>query len=347
MDALRGLTVAAMLLVNNPGDWGHVHPWLLHAPWHGIAPPDLIFPLFLFIVGVSVALGLGPALERGASPGGLARKAAWRALRILLLGLALHGLAWWLLEPRAFRPMGVLQRIAACYLAVALVAVFVRSVAAQWALFGALLAGYGLLLAAGGSLALWDNAADRIDALLLGAHAYQFDAATGRAHDPEGVLSTLPSIATTLLGLRAGEALRRGALRWLLAAGVAAVAAGGLLALLQPLNKNLWTPSFVLWTGGFSLLLLGAAHRWVDVRGAHPLGRAFGHNAITAYALAWVLGCALGAWSGARGLYAALFAAPLGSFAPWVPSLAYAIVFTALVGIVMLVFDRRGWRITI
>ncbi|MBV8124384.1 MAG: DUF1624 domain-containing protein, partial [Paucibacter sp.] len=111
VDALRGITVAAMLLVNDPGDWGHVFAPLEHASWHGCTPTDLIFPFFLFIVGVSIVLSLGPRLDGGAAPGPLVQGVLRRAARILALGLVLHVLAWWLMHKPEFRPMGVLQRI--------------------------------------------------------------------------------------------------------------------------------------------------------------------------------------------------------------------------------------------
>jgi predicted acyltransferase len=346
VDALRGLTVAAMLLVNNAGDWGHVHPWLEHAEWHGIAPPDYVFPVFLVVMGVSISLGLVPRLERGATRGELSRQVLWRALRIVLLGLALQALAWLTIEQRPFRVMGVLQRIGLCYAAAGLLAIHARATV-QWAALAALLLGYGVLLSTGASLAPGVNLPDRLDTLLLGPHAYQFDAVTGRAHDPEGLLSTLSAIASTLLGVRGGAALRRAATGRMVAIGTGSFATGAAWSFVQPLNKHLWTPSFALWTGGTALLLLALAHRWVDLRGAPALGRSMGCNAITAYALAWVAACALGG-SGLMGwLYAVLFARPLGGFEPWVPSAAFALAFTAVVWALMAWLDRRGWRLTI
>lgn len=346
MDALRGLTVAAMLLVNNAGDWSHVHPWLAHAPWHGFAPPDLVFPLFLFIMGVSITLGLAAPLARGDEAHALARKALGRALRIVLLGLALHAVAWLALEPRPFRPMGVLQRIGVCYGAAALLAIYLRP-KGQWTVLAGLLLLHGAFLWWGGSLAPWVNLSDRLDTLLLGPHAYRFDAASGSAHDPEGPLGTLSALAGTLLGVRAGQWLLQGRSRQLALAALAALALGAAWSGVQPINKNLWTPSFALWAGGLSLLLLLLAHRWVDLGGRPPLGRSMGRNAITAYALAWLAAVGLAASGAMPLLYGALFAAPLQAFAPWVPSAAYALAFTTLVWALMRWFEHRGWRITI
>jgi predicted acyltransferase len=349
VDALRGLTVAAMLVVNDAGDWSHVHPWLEHAAWNGIAPPDLIFPMFLFVLGVSVALALVPRVEAGADRRELARAVIGRALRIVLLGMALQWVAWLSMEPgRSFRVMGVLQRIGLCYAAVGLLAIGTQSGRMQWASFVALLLVYAALLLATGTLEPGLNLPDRIDTAVLGRHAYQTGLANGASHDPEGLLSTLPSIATAILGLRAGSWLRGGRARWLPVAGVAAFALGAAWSRQLPLNKNLWTPSFVLWTGGVSMLALALAHELVDRRGWPPLGRSLGVNAITAYALGWLAICAL-AGSGALGpLYATLFAAPLSGYGPpWMASVAFAVAFTAAIWTLMRWFDARGWRVTI
>lgn len=252
VDALRGLTVAAMLLVNDPGDWGHVYWPLEHAEWNGCTPTDLIFPFFLFIVGVSIALALGPRLERGDARAPLLRAAMGRALRILLLGVAINLLAAWLLPGRDMRWPGVLQRIGVCFAVTAALAIHTPR-RAWWISLGSLLAGYAVLLHFGGT-ARWDNPVDRVDGMVFGHYVWDHNTVTGQVHDPEGLLSTLPAIASTLLGLCAGTWLRAGARRALLIAGVMAVVVGWLAATVQPFNKNLWTPSFVLWTAGWAML---------------------------------------------------------------------------------------------
>src|SRR5690606_38772390 len=199
VDALRGLTVAAMLLVNNPGDWGHVYAPLRHADWHGCTPTDLVFPFFLFVVGVSIALGLVPRMERGDDLRALWRSILARGLRIVGLGLLLHLAAWWAFDAAHYRIPGVLQRIGLCFLVAAPLALHLRP-RAQWMLIAALLLGWWLLLAAGGSYERYLNLADRIDTALLAPWLYDFDAVTGRGHDPEGLPATLPAIATVLLG---------------------------------------------------------------------------------------------------------------------------------------------------
>jgi len=149
VDALRGITVAAMLVANNPGSWSHVFPPLLHAQWHGCTLTDLVFPFFLVIVGVSIALGVVPRVEQGGDRAALSRTVLVRALRILGLGLLLHFLAWWWLDLPHYRPWGVLQRIGICFALAGMAAIWLRPLA-QWLLLGGVLTGYALLLAAGG-----------------------------------------------------------------------------------------------------------------------------------------------------------------------------------------------------
>jgi predicted acyltransferase len=333
VDALRGLAVAAMIVVNTPGDWSHVYAPLLHSEWHGFTPTDLVFPLFLFIVGVSIAL----------APGASVRSILWRALRIVALGLVLHALAWWLMDTRALRPWGVLQRIGICYAAAGLLAISTRP-RAQWIVIAGLLLAYWALMALGGTYQRADNLASRLDTALLGPLVYEYDATTGSGDDPEGLLSTFPAIATTLLGVRAGGWLRAGDLRRLIMGGFAALALGAAWSLGFPLNKNLWTSSFVLWAAGWSLLLLAAFHVAIDRRGWPAIGRRFGINAIAVYAGAWVLECVLTRLGWNRAI-AGAFLRTLSD--PYVASLAYALAFALLGWLAALALDRRGVRIRI
>jgi predicted acyltransferase len=206
----------------------------------------------------------------------------------------------------------------------------------QWLVFAAILTGYAMLLF-GAPMTKEANLASRLDTLLLGHHAYEFDAASGLAHDPEGVLGTLPALATTLLGVRCGAWLQRGATRSLLLAGVAG----------QPFNKQLWTPSYVLWTGGLSIAALLLAHHLIDKRGWPAIGRSFGINAIAAYALAWLVVCALEGLHWGAPLYQAGFGWIVPLLGPQAASLAYAIVFVALFWVGTALLARRGVRIKI
>lgn len=338
IDALRGLTVAAMLLVNNPGDWGHVYAPLLHADWHGFTPTDLIFPLFLFIAGVSMAFSLAPRAGDPATRPALVRGVLRRALRILIAGALLHLLAWWLFELPAYRLWGVLQRIALCVAVVGVLAIYTQA-RTQWAVLVGLLAGYAAILLSADSLQPWVNPASRLDTALFAPFLYKYSALTGLGHDPEGLLSSLGAIASTLLGLRAGAWLRAGRMGALAALAVASLAGGALAMLWLPLNKQLWTPSYVLWSGALSVVLLLLAHLLIDRCGLPAVGRRFGVNAIAAYlgssAMVLVL-IASGAWAC---LYQAV-ATALPS-APTLASLLCAVGFVALWWGVVWVLDAR------
>jgi len=340
VDALRGLTVAAMLLVNDAGDWGHVYAPLEHAAWHGCTLADLIFPFFLFIVGVSLSLSVGPRIDAGGDHVSLRRTVLVRALRIIVLGLVLHAVAHWLMDTRAFRPFGVLQRIGLCFAVAGLLAIETRP-RTQWIAFGAILLGYWALLSWGGPLSKEGNLASRIDTALLGRLVYEFDAATGLGHEPEGLLSTLPAIATTLLGVRAGDWLRRGHRSRLWQVGTAALLAGWVWSCMFPFNKQLWTSSYVLWSGGWAMLALLAAHEFIDRRGGPALGRSFGVNAIAAYAGAWLMVCVLEGLHWGGPLYRVAFEWMVPITGPHVPSLAYAFAFVAVWWVVVAWLDRR------
>ncbi len=345
VDALRGLTVAAMLLVNNPGDWGAVYWPLEHAAWNGCTPTDLIFPFFLLIAGVSLSLSTGGRWSRGEPAAALLPPLLRRAAKVIALGLVLHLLAWWLMDKPQFRLMGVLQRIGLCLALAALLGSLCRREAGRWVALGALLVGYGTLMALNGGWAPGSNLASRLDAQLLGRWSLQWDAVTGLGHDPEGLLSTLGALGSTLLGLIAGERLRQGRGRslWLPTAGL--LLAGALAAAWVPWNKQLWTPSFVLWTGGWAFAALALAYELVDRRGLPPLGRSFGVNAIAAYAGAWMCTVFLEGFGWMGPLYRTVFA-PIGTaFGPEFQSLSFACVFvlvwTAIVGWM----DRQRWYI--
>ena len=340
VDALRGCTVAAMLLVNDPGDWAHVYWPLDHASWNGCTPTDLIFPLFLFVVGVSVSLSILPRLEQGSASAELTRVALWRAARIVLLGLAINMLAAWLLPGRDMRIPGVLQRIGVCFAAVALLAIYTRP-RTQWGVIVLLLLGYWGLLEIGGSLLPWSNIVSRTDSALFGHYVWSIDPRSGRGHDPEGLLSTLPALATTLLGLRAGCGLRSERLRALLIGALLSLALGALWSLWLPFNKNLWTPSFVLWTAGWATLALLAFHWLVERCDWPPLGRRFGINAIAAYAGSEIMQVVLPGL-GQAGWYRSLFAGWITPrFGPYLPSLAFAVVFVAFCWLLVWAMDRR------
>jgi len=309
LDVFRGATIAAMILVNDPGSWSHIYPPLEHAEWNGWTPTDLIFPFFLFIVGVSLTLSFPSRIARGISRGALALHVVRRSAVIFFIGLFLNGFPAF--DFGSIRIMGVLQRIALCYLAAGLLYLFtfqtevragrpprVRANLRVTAIVAlTLLAGYWALMTfvpvpgyGAGHLGKNDNLGAYIDRSLLGGHLWE----ESKTWDPEGFLSTLPAIASLLVGILAGEWLRsdREASRktlGLAGAGLALLIAGRLIHPFFPINKNLWTSSFVLFTSGCAMLALAACYWIVDVRGlrawAKPL-LVFGMNAILAYALA-------------------------------------------------------------
>jgi len=348
IDAVRGLTVAAMLLVNDAGDWSHIYPWLEHAEWHGCTPADFIFPTFMLVVGVSLQLALGRQLDAGAPAAPMARAVLLRGARIVLLGVVLNAIALLTMGGHGFRLLGVLQRIGICFALAGMIAVYLPHARAQWAALAAILLGYWALLTVGGGVEPHLNLADRIDTAVLGALSYQYDAATGLAHEPEGILSTLPSLGTVILGMRAGDWLRKGRIGTLALGGAAAMLIGGLWSLALPLNKQLWTSSFVLWTGGFGMLAIALAYQLIDVRGWPPLGRAMGVNAIAAYAGSWLAACLLSASGANRQIYQFVFRGPLAPlFGEEFASMSAAAAFTAVFWLAMAYAYKRGWRITI
>jgi predicted acyltransferase len=353
LDAFRGLTIAAMILVNNPGDWLYVYWPLLHAPWHGWTPTDLIFPFFLFMVGMSLTfsrrLELRPALVRSLKLVGLG----------LLLGLYPY---FHVLEARW---PGVLQRIGICYLAAWAARRFLRP-RGQAVLTALLLVGYWALMTKvtgpeghPPSLDMQANLSAQIDRILLVPHVWS----QAKTWDPEGVLSTFPAIATTLLGLLAGEWVRSGRAPFtktvgLLLGGLVLTTLGILWgeaapsALLFPVNKNIWTSSFVLLTGGLAAALFGLTYWVVDVargkRWTAPFVT-YGKNAIAVYVGAGLLAKTLLSvkWPDASGLTRSLwYRLYQALYASWLPaygaSLAWAVTMVAILYLLARWMDRRG-----
>lgn len=346
LDVMRGLTVAAMLVVNNAGDFEHVHPWLDHAPWHGATPADFVFPFFLFIVGVSLALRTEAQLAAGTAPAVIRREALRRALRLVALGVVLEAAAWLTIrEAEPLRFAGVLQRIGVTYLAGVFVTLNLRDARKQWLLIAAILIGYWLALRATGGFEPFVNFADRLDGAVLGRHAYLHELGTAAAHDPEGLLSTLPAVCSVLLGMRAADWLRAGRDGALAGAGLGLIVLGALWSLAFPLNKNLWTSSFVLVTGGAAMLTLALAHRAFDRAGWPAIGARLGRHAISVYVLGWLATLALAASGAADAIYENLFLPLAEHGAPlWLASLGYALAVTALIWGLIVWLDRRGWR---
>ena len=352
LDVFRGATVAAMVLVNNPGTWRAVYPPLRHAAWHGVTPTDAIFPFFLFIVGVAIPLALGPRLADAPRAAALVQIVR-RSAVIFALGLLLHAVPRFQWE--TLRIPGVLQRIAVCYLVAALF-FMITTWRAQLVIAAALLLSYwGAMMLipvpgyGAGDLSPAGNLAAYVDRTVLGAHVWRVDP----RYDPEGILSTVPALATTLIGVLAGQWLRSGraprtVAAGLAIAGVAVVAVGVLWSLSFPLNKALWTSSYAVFMAGVALIALAACYWLVDILGyrrwATPLA-ALGVNALVLFFLSSLVARLLGlirVGTPDASLHAVIFD---HLFAPWAApvqaSLAYALAYVVVWWALIWVLYRR------
>jgi predicted acyltransferase len=316
LDLLRGLTIGFMILVNNNGDGSRAYWALKHADWNGFTPTDLVFPTFLFLVGISTVLSTAHRLARGDTRQSLFLHTLRRAVILFLLGIVVNSFPLFHLHTMRF--YGVLPRIAICYFIVATLYIFhpewrtkaalaVAALVGYWALMRFVpVPGYGTptheipLLDRDANLVAW---LDRH--IFAASHLYE------RTRDPEGLLSTIPALATALLGLLTGVWLRTShtlgqKARGIAVAGLSGLLLGGIWNLSFPINKKLWTSSYVLFAGGCSLLLLALALWIVDIRSAKqssPDGSrraglltpllVFGTNAITAYVFSELLASAL------------------------------------------------------
>jgi predicted acyltransferase len=350
LDIFRGLTVAGMIVVNSSGS-DDVYRFADHAPWHGMTPADLVFPSFLVIMGVSAALSYAARRAKGQPAPDLARRAALRALGLFALGMLINFVVF--REATGIRWPGVLQRIAVCSIgATGLLLLDLPDF--EPFLAAGLLIGYWLLLTrvdvpghGAGVLTPEGNLASWLDRRLIGRHMLT------PLEDQEGILSTLPAFATTVMGLIAGRRLsasqdRARAAGGLAAAGAVMAAAGALWGLSFPLNKHLWTSSYALLSGGLCLMGLALClaafgekpHRW-----SAPL-ESLGRHALAAYVLA---GFVYGILEfvpahlpdGAKGNAKLWLNAHV--FGWWLParaaSLVFALVFAALSGAAALLYD--------
>jgi predicted acyltransferase len=353
LDVFRGLTIAAMILVSTPGTWEAVYAPLEHAAWDGWTPTDLVFPFLLFAMGAAVPFAMA---RRRATKRRVRRHVIRRALILFALGLLLNAIETPPLVWSTFRIPGVLQRIALVYVAVAALTertswrtqaiATIAALAGYWAVMMLVPvpgAGRGVLTPEG-------NLASFIDRSLLGTHL------ADRFWDPEGVLSTIPAIATALCGVFAGDWLNRPSATphrtaMLFAAGLGAAALGLIWDLVFPINKNLWTSSFALLSGGLAAAVLAMCHWVLDVRrwrGWEAPFIAFGRNPLAGYALSVGLDSLLTQWmvsadTSLKGtIYQHVFAARVGPCCgAEAASLGYALTYVAVWGVVLGVMYRR------
>ncbi len=369
LDAFRGFTIAAMLLVNNPGNWSAIYGPLGHATWHGWTFTDWIFPFFIFISGISMTLSLGARAAAGSSRTKLLAQTARRAAIIFAIGLALNLIPAFNLSE--LRIPGVLQRLALCTL-------FAAPIMLWWHWRGQLVWALGLLAlysliqlglpvpdAAGvwhqGTLQPGEDAGAWLDRWLLDGHLWH----SSRTWDPEGLLSTLPAVASQLAGVLAGHWLKTSRdagekTIWLMLCGLACLWLGELLdAWLMPINKNLWTPSYAVAMTGWACVVFSVFYWLLDAmplpllrarmaRWALPL-QVFGVNALFLFAFSGLLARMLGfikvgpaslkAW-----LYAPIEALPI---APVNASLLYAIGFVAAMSLLAWALWHKRWLIKV
>lgn len=358
LDVLRGLTIVGMIVVNSASYLYYVSGYAIfapleHAAWRGFTIADSVFPAFVFMTGVSTPLALGQGGD--GLDGATLRRLLVRSGRLFLLGLILSNI-YWMATPESvlFRPMGVLQRLALCFLAAAV-------------LYKTLGPRARLILAAAILLLYWpltllpfpDGAVDLLkpganfvgwfDRLVLGAHTY---VRGPLGYDPEGLLSTLPAIAQALLGVAAGEWLLapkskngRGSLGLLIAGAVMIV--GGLAwGLAFPISKELWTSSFVLLSTGIALVLLAGLHQTLDIKGRKLPGTGFltdfGINAIFAYSLHMLASIMLAAH---------ILKIPYAWATPLIGAKAAALIpvaiFVGLIWMVLAYMRKRGWVVKV
>jgi predicted acyltransferase len=358
LDVFRGMTIAGMVLVNNPGSWAHIYWPLEHAEWSGWTPTDLIFPFFLFIVGVAIPLALGRRIEAGNSRGNLFFKICKRSLIIFLLGEFLAGFPYFHLS--TIRIPGVLQRIAVCYFFAALIFLTTRA-RTQAIIVLALLVVYWQLMMhfpvpdyGPGDLSKEGNLAAYVDRHVFGAHVWR----QAVVYDPEGLLSTMGALATTLLGVLTGHRLRCATrapsekLAEMFIAGICCLIFGWAWNAWFPINKALWTSSYVFFTAGLALEFLGLCYWLIEIKNYRRWARPFvifGVNPI-----------ALFVGSGLMERLLTIITVPSGNatqetlwgyiyghaFASWLQpnnaSLAFAIVFILFWLFLMWLLDRKG-----
>ena len=367
LDAFRGATIAGMMLVNNPGIWSAVYPQLLHASWNGWTFTDWIFPFFLWIVGVAMTFSFAKRMEQGGKKGELTLHVLQRSAVIFALGLFLNGFPFGLAFGHEFsfatiRIPGVLQRIAVCYF-IASVIVLNTNVRSQIAWVVGLLAGYWLLVKlvpvpgyGAGVLEPTGNLCWYVDSVVLKGHTWRGAPVPG--FDPEGIISTIPAIATTLLGVMTGHWLRSTRSQeektaWMFVGGNILLLLGAILDMWLPINKNLWTSTYTVSMAGWALVCFATFYWLIDVKGYTRWAKPcviYGMNAIAAFVMAGIVGRLLGLirWQLDDGSVISLknfiferFFLPLGS--PVNASLLFAIAFVLALYLFVWVLYKKKW----
>ncbi len=352
LDVFRGLTIAGMVLVNNPGSWDAVYPPLQHASWDGWTPTDLVFPFFVFIVGVAIPLAFQKRVASGGSLHDLYLKILRRSALIFVIGLVLNAIPYQWMTPSELRIPGVLQRIALCYLFASII-YLKTGLRAQAIISVVLLLFYWIVMKtipapgfAPGDLSMEGSLASWVDRTLLPGHIYK------PLYDPEGILSTIPAISTCLAGVLTGrwlqtdrEPLDKAA--GMFGAGLLCIVTGWFWDMAFPINKALWTSSYVVFTAGMALQTLAFCYWLIDIKRRQKWTKPFiifGVNALALYALSGVFADLLSVIPAGGGnlkewIYRSIFASWLS---PINASLAYALCYVLLwLGVMTILYRRR------
>jgi predicted acyltransferase len=371
LDVFRGIAIASMILVNNPGSWSYIYPPLEHAKWHGCTPTDLVFPFFLFIVGVAMPFSFAKYTPEKRPTQQVYLRIIRRGLVLFALGLFLTLLTIFLdftlkeipIDLSKIRIMGVLQRISLAYVIAAFVVLQI-SQRGLWIFSGISLLGYWgamqLIPVPGfgaGNLSPEGNFAGYIDRMILGSqHLYQ-----GGPFDPEGLFSTIPAVVTVLIGYFTGSWLQKQQVKTrtsvnLIIWGLVCLIIGIIWGFVFPINKSLWTSSYVVYTAGWALLVLALCYEVVEVRGFKKWGfpwEVMGLNAIFLFVASGVVGRILVKTSVSSGkdaistktwIYDNLFSAWAGNMNG---SLLFAIANLLLWWLVLYFMYRRRWFLKI
>ena len=312
LDAFRGFTIAGMILVNNPGSWGNIYPQLAHAAWNGWTFTDFIFPFFLWIVGVSMTFSFAVRKTKGDDNTKLLLGVLRRSAIMFGLGLFLTGFPFGLLWGHHFdlstiRIPGVLQRIAICYLISSIIYLntsmrgVIISIGALFVTYWLFMFYYPVPEIGAGVFEKGRNFAAYIDSMFLSGHMWS----ATKTWDPEGLFSTLPAIATSLIGAITGDYLRQSPQEkteksvWMFVFGSGFLLSGAILDMWMPINKSLWTVSYTLFMAGWALCIFGIFYFLIDAKGikkwAYPF-IVYGMNAIFVFVLSGVAGRAMGLW---------------------------------------------------
>jgi len=348
LDIFRGFTILWMIIVNNQGDWHHVYSILKHASWNGIRPTDFIFPFFLFIVGASISVSSYDNNKINQSTKTIVMKILRRSFLLIIIGIILNGIPFFNLT--TIRIPGVLQRIGICYLFGSLFFLFFKNKIHIIFIIVSLLSFYWFIMTTiippGQRAILLDktgNAAWYLDSIIFKGHTY-----SKSGFDPEGLLSTIPAIATTLMGILGGSFILKEKPSYRVGAifSILIILAGFLLSYMITINKQLWTPSYVFITGGAAFTVLLVLQKLCSRYNNYSpkIFISFGKNTFLAYILSSSLGRFLA-------LYPLYEKAPIKNFIyikyvyistmPYFSSLLYSLLLTALIALILFFLNRK------